>query len=44
MWTIFRAEVAQAMRADGVQYHELRDDEASDAAVRRIARPHEVLR
>lgn len=40
----FRAEVARALRADGVQYVELRDDEASDAAVRRIARPAEVMR
>ncbi|HRN54741.1 MAG TPA: DUF58 domain-containing protein [Gemmatimonadaceae bacterium] len=40
----FRAEVARALRADGVQYVEVRDDEASDAAVRRIARPAEVTR
>lgn len=40
----FRAEVARALRADGVQYVEVRDDEPSDAAVRRIARPPESLR
>lgn len=40
----FRAEVARGLRADGVQYVEVRDDEASDAAVRRIARPAETTR
>lgn len=40
----FRTEVARALRADGVQYVEVRDDEPSDAAVRRIARPAEVTR
>lgn len=40
----FRAEVARALRSDAVQYVEVRDDEASDAAVRRIARPPEVSR
>jgi uncharacterized protein (DUF58 family) len=35
----FRAEVARAMRADGVQYVEVMDDAATDAEVRRIARP-----
>lgn len=40
----FCAEVARALRADGVQYVEVRDDEPSDAAVRRIARPAEVTR
>lgn len=40
----FRAEVARALRADGVQYVEVRDDDASDAAVRRIARPAELTR
>lgn len=40
----FRTEVARALRADGVQYVEVRDDEPSDAAVRRIARPAEVAR
>ena len=40
----FRAEVARALRADGVQYAEVRDDEPSDAAVRRLVRPPEVTR
>jgi uncharacterized protein (DUF58 family) len=40
----FRADVARALRADGVQYAEVRDDEPSDAAVRRIVRPPEVTR
>lgn len=40
----FRTEVARALRADGVQYVEVRDDQPSDAAVRRIARPAEVTR
>lgn len=40
----FRAEVARALRADGVQYVEVRDDEPSDAAVRRMVRPPEVAR
>lgn len=40
----FRAEVARALRADGVQYAEVRDDEPSDAAVRRIVRPPDVMR
>lgn len=40
----FRAEVARALRADGVQYVEVRDDEPSDAAVRRMVRPPEVMR
>lgn len=40
----FRAEVARALRADGVQYVEVQDDEPSDAAVRRIVRPPEVTR
>lgn len=40
----FRHEVARTLRADGVQYTELRDDEPSDAAVRRIARPAEATR
>lgn len=40
----FRAEVARGLRADGVQYVEVRDDEPSDAAVRRIVRPPEVMR
>ena len=40
----FRAEVARTMRADGVQYFEVLDDEPTEAAVRRIARPAEVIR
>jgi uncharacterized protein (DUF58 family) len=40
----FRADVARSLRADGVQYVEVRDNEPSDAAVRRIARPAEVMR
>ena len=35
----FRSDVHRAMRADGVQVHEVRDDEAPEVAVRRIARP-----
>lgn len=35
----FRAEVARALRADGVQVFEVTDDAAADAEVRRIARP-----
>jgi hypothetical protein len=34
----FRAEVARAMRADGVQVHEVRDDAAAETVIRRIAR------
>lgn len=40
----FRADVARTLRADGVHYSEVRDDEPSDAAVRRIVRPVEVTR
>ncbi len=40
----FRADVARTLRSDGVLYVEVRDDEPSDAAVRRIARPSEVQR
>ena len=40
----FRAATARALRADGVQYVEVRDDEPSEAAVRRIARPPETAR
>ena len=43
-FTAFRAEVARRLRADGVQYAEVRDDEPSDAAVRRIVRPPEAQR
>jgi len=35
----FRSEVHRAMRADGVQVHEVRDDEPPEVAVRRVARP-----
>jgi uncharacterized protein (DUF58 family) len=35
----FRAEVQRAMRADGVQVHEVHDDESPEVAVRRVARP-----
>jgi uncharacterized protein (DUF58 family) len=34
----FRAEVARSFRADGIQVHEVRDDEASDVVIRRIVR------
>lgn len=34
----FRAEVARAMRADGVQVHEVRDDVSAESVIRRIAR------
>lgn len=40
----FRAQVAHAMRADGVQVLEVRDDEPSETAIRRIARPPEARR
>ena len=34
----FRSEVARALRADGVQVHEVMDDEPSDVLIRRIVR------
>jgi uncharacterized protein (DUF58 family) len=40
----FRADVARTLRADGVLYAEVVDDEPTEAAVRRIARPAEVRR
>jgi uncharacterized protein (DUF58 family) len=40
----FRAEVARAMRADGVHLFEVRDDEPAETLVRRIARPSETIR
>lgn len=35
----FRAETARAMRADGVQYHEVIDDDAPEIVVRRVVLP-----
>ncbi len=35
----FRAEVTRALRADGVQVHEVHDDDPPEVAVRRIVRP-----
>jgi uncharacterized protein (DUF58 family) len=40
----FRAEAAHALRADGVQVFEVRDDEPTETAIRRIARPPEARR
>ena len=34
----FRAEVARALRADGVQVHEVLDDDLPDVLIRRIVR------
>ncbi|MEX2180491.1 MAG: DUF58 domain-containing protein [Gemmatimonadaceae bacterium] len=35
----FRHEVAQVLRADGVQVHEVHDDEAPEVIIRRLVRP-----
>lgn len=40
----FRATVARQMRGEAVQYFEVRDDEAAETLVRRIARPAESIR
>lgn len=40
----FRAEAAHALRTDGVQVFEVRDDEPTETAIRRIARPPEARR
>lgn len=40
----FRADVSRAMRADGVHVFEVRDDDAAEVLVRRIARPAETTR
>ena len=42
-FAVFRAEVARAMRADGVTYHEVLDDTAPEVLVRRIVRPPGAL-
>ncbi len=40
----FRAAVARGMRSEGVHVFEVRDDEAAETLVRRIARPAESIR